>query len=67
MMEHLLGLFVRAMFIENNPTAVKTAASLLGLCSDELRLPLTAMSPANRDRIAAARNASSYTRTPIAA
>jgi 4-hydroxy-tetrahydrodipicolinate synthase len=58
---------MRAMFIENNPTAVKTAASLLGLCSDELRLPLTAMSPANRDRMAAALNASSYTRTPIAA
>ncbi len=58
---------MRAMFIENNPTAVKTAASLLGLCSDELRLPLTAMSPANRERIAAALDASSYTRTPVAA
>ena len=31
---------MRAMFIENNPTAVKTAASILGLCTDELRLPL---------------------------
>ncbi len=58
---------MRAVFIENNPTAVKTAAAMLGLCSDELRLPLTAMSPANRDRVAAALNASSYTRTPIAA
>ncbi len=38
----------RAMFIENNPTAVKTAAAMLGLCSGELRLPLTAMADQNR-------------------
>lgn len=30
----------RAMFIETNPIPVKTAAGLLGLCSDEMRLPL---------------------------
>jgi 4-hydroxy-tetrahydrodipicolinate synthase len=41
----------RAMFIENNPTAVKTAAGMLGLCSDELRLPLTAMAETNRRRL----------------
>jgi 4-hydroxy-tetrahydrodipicolinate synthase len=41
----------RAMFIENNPTAVKTAAGLLGLCSGELRLPLTAMAETNRRRL----------------
>lgn len=58
---------MRAMFIENNPTAVKTAAAILGLCSDELRLPLTPMSPANRDRVAAALNNCVYTRTPVAA
>jgi 4-hydroxy-tetrahydrodipicolinate synthase len=58
---------MRAMFIENNPTAVKTAAALLGLCSDEVRLPLTPMSPANRDRVAAALNSCVYTRTPVAA
>jgi 4-hydroxy-tetrahydrodipicolinate synthase len=58
---------MRAMFIENNPTAVKTAASILGLCSDELRLPLTAMSPANRERVAAALDSCVYTRTPVAA
>lgn len=44
----------RAMFIENNPTAVKTAAGILGLCSAELRLPLTALSDANRRRLEAA-------------
>lgn len=32
---------MRAMFTGNNPTAVKTAAELLGLCSSEVRLPLT--------------------------
>jgi 4-hydroxy-tetrahydrodipicolinate synthase len=42
----------RAMFIENNPTAVKTAAAMLGLCSDELRLPLITMGEANRRRLA---------------
>lgn len=44
----------RAMFLENNPTAVKTAASMLGLCSGELRLPLTELAETNRHRIAAA-------------
>ncbi len=53
-LHHELYPLMRAMFIENNPTAVKTAASILGLCSDELRLPLTAMSPANRERVAEA-------------
>jgi 4-hydroxy-tetrahydrodipicolinate synthase len=58
---------MRAMFIENNPTAVKTAAAMLGLCSDEVRLPLTAMSAANRARVAAALEQCLYTRRPIAA
>jgi 4-hydroxy-tetrahydrodipicolinate synthase len=40
------------MFLENNPTAVKTAAQMLGLCSGELRLPLTDMSVANRRLLA---------------
>ncbi len=38
---------VRAMFIETNPIPVKTAAGLLGLCSDEMRLPLCPLSEAN--------------------
>jgi 4-hydroxy-tetrahydrodipicolinate synthase len=41
----------RAMFLDNNPTAVKTAAGILGLCSGELRLPLTEMTPANRQAL----------------
>jgi 4-hydroxy-tetrahydrodipicolinate synthase len=56
----------RAMFIENNPIAVKTAAGMLGLCSDELRLPLTEMGEANRRRLAASMHAFGLT-TPIAA
>ena len=28
------------MFIESNPAPVKYAAKILGLCSDEIRLPL---------------------------
>ncbi len=40
--EHLrLFDVMRAMFTGNNPTAVKIAAELLGLCSREVRLPLT--------------------------
>ena len=58
---------MRAMFIENNPTAVKAAASMLGLCSDELRLPLVPMSPSNRSRVAEALESCLYTRRPIAA
>ena len=42
----LLPLF-RALFIETNPIPVKAAASLLGLCSDEVRLPLVPMSGEN--------------------
>ena len=34
-----------AMFLETNPIPVKTALGLVGRCSDELRLPLSAMSP----------------------
>ena len=42
----LLPLF-RALFVETNPIPVKAAASLLGLCSDEMRLPLVPMSGEN--------------------
>ncbi len=42
----LLPLY-RALFLETNPIPVKAAASLLGLCSDEVRLPLVPMSGEN--------------------
>jgi 4-hydroxy-tetrahydrodipicolinate synthase len=37
----------RALFIETNPIPVKKAMGLLGLCRDELRLPLCPMQPHN--------------------
>src|ERR687893_280447 len=42
----LLPLF-RALFVETNPIPVKTAASLLGLCSDEMRLPMIPLQDEN--------------------
>jgi 4-hydroxy-tetrahydrodipicolinate synthase len=51
-LHHELFQLMNAMFIENNPTAVKTAAAIMGLCTEELRLPLTAMSATNRERVA---------------
>ena len=35
--------FMNTLFIETNPIPVKTAAGILNLCSDTLRLPLTKM------------------------
>jgi 4-hydroxy-tetrahydrodipicolinate synthase len=42
----LLPLF-RTLFVETNPIPVKSAASLLGLCSDEMRLPMVPLAGAN--------------------
>ncbi len=39
------------LFIEINPIPVKTAAAMMGLCTEEFRLPLIPMSPANRARL----------------
>lgn len=41
----------RAMFLETNPVPVKTALSMMGLMSGELRLPLVAMSETNRKKL----------------
>ncbi len=40
-----------AMFCEVNPIPVKTAAALIGLCCDELRLPLCKMSERNKGEL----------------
>ena len=42
---------VKAMFIETNPAPIKTAMGLLGMCSDELRLPLSPMATGNIDKL----------------
>ncbi len=46
----LLPLF-RALFVETNPIPVKTAASILGLCSDEMRLPMIPLAGENLDAL----------------
>ncbi len=40
-----------AMFCETNPIPIKYAASLMGLCESEIRLPLVEPSDAAKDRI----------------
>lgn len=47
----------KAMFYETNPIPVKTAMQLLGRLNGELRLPLSPMSDANRDKLAKAMKA----------
>ncbi|MCI0526697.1 MAG: 4-hydroxy-tetrahydrodipicolinate synthase [Nitrospira sp.] len=46
----MFGLF-HALFLETNPTPVKTALSLMGRCSAELRLPLCSLSSENLERL----------------
>jgi 4-hydroxy-tetrahydrodipicolinate synthase len=41
---------IRSLFIETNPIPVKTALSLMGKCSGDLRLPLTPMAEGNLGR-----------------
>ena len=36
------------MFIESNPSPVKYAAKLLGLCDDEVRLPMVKVTEATK-------------------
>ncbi len=47
------GNFVDLLFSEVNPIPVKYACHLLGLCQNELRLPLTPMSEINAQRLKA--------------
>ncbi|MFN3966248.1 MAG: 4-hydroxy-tetrahydrodipicolinate synthase [Endomicrobiia bacterium] len=42
---------IKAMFIETNPIPVKTAMGLLGMCSPELRLPMSEMEPQNIEKL----------------
>jgi len=46
----MLGM-IRALFVETNPIPVKAALSMLGLCRDELRLPLLPLGDSHRDRV----------------
>jgi 4-hydroxy-tetrahydrodipicolinate synthase len=49
----LLPLF-DALFIESNPIPVKAALTMMGLIGDEIRLPLTPLTAASRQRVQAA-------------
>ena len=40
-----------AMFLETNPIPVKTALGLMGKISPEMRLPLSAMSQSNLEKL----------------
>lgn len=42
-----------SMFLETNPVPVKTAAALMGKCEEVVRLPLTLMQQANREKLVA--------------
>jgi 4-hydroxy-tetrahydrodipicolinate synthase len=42
---------IKAMFLESNPAPVKTAMEMVGLCSSEMRLPMTAVTPETRKKI----------------
>ena len=44
----------QAMFAEPSPAGAKYAASLLGFCSEECRLPVMPLSEATRERIRSA-------------
>ena len=41
----------KSLFIESNPAPVKHAAKLLGLCSDEIRLPLVKIKKETQEEV----------------
>ena len=50
-MHHRLLPLFDALFCETNPIPVKAAVAALGLCDDEIRLPLTPVTDANLERL----------------
>lgn len=42
---------MRALFLETNPIPVKQACSFMGKCANELRMPLTQMSPGPAEKL----------------
>ncbi|MBQ6804293.1 MAG: 4-hydroxy-tetrahydrodipicolinate synthase [Clostridia bacterium] len=42
---------INALFSEVNPIPIKAAAAMLGMCKNELRLPLVPLSPANESKL----------------
>ena len=44
---------INALFCETNPIPAKAAMNELGFCTNEIRLPLCEMAPANREKMVA--------------
>ncbi|WP_372519752.1 4-hydroxy-tetrahydrodipicolinate synthase [Candidatus Ruminimicrobiellum ovillum] len=42
---------VKAMFIETNPIPVKAAMAMMGICSDEMRLPMCSLSDEHKESL----------------
>jgi len=41
----------KSLFIESNPSPVKYAAKLLGLCNDDVRLPLVKITDLTKEAV----------------
>ena len=50
----MLGLSYAAVFIESNPSPVKYAASLLGMCNPSVRLPLVEIREETKKKVSEA-------------
>ena len=44
-------MYKRQLFIESNPAPAKYAAKLLGLCSDDVRLPLVKIQESTKEKV----------------
>ena len=42
---------VKAMFIETNPIPIKAAMAMMGICSDEMRLPMCSLSDEHKESL----------------
>jgi len=62
LLQDRLGPLHDAMFVEASPAPVKFAASLLGLCTDEVRLPLVSATDDARNRVRQAMQAAGIAR-----
>ena len=54
MLDKILQPVHTAMFIESNPSPVKYAASLLGMCKPDVRLPLVQVKEETKKKISEA-------------
>jgi len=50
-LHHKMFPLIKALFMETNPIPVKSAMAILGMCSDELRLPLVPLNQGNREKL----------------